>query len=70
MLKYVKSLLPGALFIILGAPVFLERNFYSSKYNWHFDHGPYHEIIGLFFIGVGIFSILHKLLRIKSKREK
>jgi hypothetical protein len=43
----------GAAFVWLGTYVLLTRSWYSLKYSYQFDLGPYHQIFGILIIVYG-----------------
>jgi len=70
MIKYIKSIAYGLPFIIFGIMCITTKEYYSEKFNFIFNFGEYHTIIGIILLGLGLLSIIHEIRKILSNKEK
>ena len=66
MSQKILSLLLGTSLILYGIFTIIQRGYYSSKFDFYFDFGPYHYLLGAFITIVGVLFV-YTSLRTKAK---
>lgn len=56
-------LLLGISLILYGSLTIMKRGYYSSKFGFYFDFGPYHYVLGIIITIVGIFFVYTSLTK-------
>ncbi len=66
MFNRILFLLLGICLVLYGLFVIIQRGYYSSKFEFYFDFGPYHYIFGIIVTIIGIL-LVYTSLRKKTK---
>ncbi|RLE48739.1 MAG: hypothetical protein DRJ18_01370 [Candidatus Methanomethylicota archaeon] len=63
MVNRILSLLLGISLILYGFFTIIQRAYYSSKFDFYFDFGPYHYLFGIFITIIGALFVYIFLTR-------
>jgi hypothetical protein len=67
MFNRIMFLLLGVCLALYGFFTIIQRGYYSSRFEFYFDFGPYHYIFGIFVAVVGVFFVYTSLTSKKKK---
>ena len=65
----VMYILLGSIMVIFGFLRIIHRGYYSSRFDYYFDFGPQHYLLGIIIVFVGILLVLYGLRKSARRFE-
>jgi len=66
----VVDLIIGIIVTLIGIQAFFERGYRSWKWGRYIDYGPYHQVIGVIIMIIGLIFVYNATKNIVKERRK